>query len=84
MQSWLFVELTDPKAVVAGKNGELWLPLSESDALSSKTETVTISNVFFDVIGYSVEREALLLSPIVIDGAADNIELELASHIAEQ
>ena len=82
MDNPYFATLSDPRAVVADKNGELWLPLTESPDLSNRTETVEVAGVWFDVLGYSEERDALLLEPIKIEGSAENIDHELGDYLA--
>lgn len=72
-----FVTISDPRGVLVGAGDDLWLPLSESPHLSKRTETIDCGGLYFDVIGYSEKRDALMLRPIKIDGAADDIEAEL-------
>lgn len=84
MDNPLFVNVTDPRALIQGKDKELWLPLSESPHLSPRTEAINLAGVYFDVVGYSDVREALLLRPIEIDGSADNLEAEVEAYERDQ
>lgn len=84
MENLSFVEVPDPRAIITGKDRELWLPLSESPRLSDRTQTVNCAGAYFDVVGYSEIREALLLSPILIDGSANNLEKEVGDFLAQQ
>lgn len=77
-----FVDIPDERAILVGKDRELWLPTTESARLNPQVEIVNVAGQHFDVVGYSSVREALLLSPIVIDGAAENIEDELEAYLA--
>lgn len=80
MDSPFFVQIADVRSVVADKHGELWLPMTESPDLSRLTEVVDVAGAYFDVVGYSEERDALLLSPIVIEGSAEYMEEELLEY----
>lgn len=84
MQNLGFVDVPDPRALIASSSGELWLPISESPLLNKLTQTVSCGGVYFDVTGYSEVREALLLQPIVIDGAAAYLEEEVEAYTAQQ
>ena len=81
MDSPFFVRITDARAVIADSNGDLWLPLDESADLSSLTEVVEVAGAYFDAVGYSEPRDALLLEPLVVEGSAENLEAELAEYI---
>lgn len=81
MDNPFFVAIADARSVIADKHGELWLPLDESPDLSKLTEVVEVAGAYFDAVGYSEERDALLLEPLVIEGAAEHLEEELIEYL---
>lgn len=81
MDNPFFVQIADARSVVADKHGELWLPMTESPDLSRLTEVVDVAGVYFDAVGYSEERGALLLVPIVVEGSAEYMEEELQEYV---
>jgi hypothetical protein len=73
--------------IIEGSDGKLWLPLSEIPLTRQRgahnLEMVQVEDRYYDVQGYSITRKSLWLKPIIIEGAADNIDAELSAYLSE-
>ena len=67
--------------IVEDRSGRLWLPIAELKLkgvnIPKDLEVVAIDDTYYDVVGYSLKRQAFWIKPIAIEGAAANIEDEL-------